>query len=240
MHDLVSADPRLVREIRRHSLGYVSQFLRVIPRVSARDVVAEPLLALGMAQGEARARASDLLRRLNLPERLHGPAARHLLRRRAAAGQPRTRLRAGPAAAAAGRTDRQPGPGQQGGGAGPHQGGEGPRRRDHRHLPRRRGTRADRRSLPRGLAADAFPRQRARMTTLTNARLILEGEVMHGTLIIHAGLICDIQPGRSSHPAALDLEGDLLMPGVVDVHTDNLERQVQPRANARWPSRSAS
>ena len=37
----------------------------------------------------------------------------------------------------------------------------------------------------------------------------------------------------------LDMEGDTLMPGVVDVHTDNLERQVQPRSNARWPSRSA-
>lgn len=65
--DLAAADPRLVREIRRETLGYVSQFLRVIPRVSARDVVAEPLL------GEsAEARATALLTRLNLPERLHG------------------------------------------------------------------------------------------------------------------------------------------------------------------------
>ena len=39
--------------------------------------------------------------------------------------------------------------------------------------------------------------------------------------------------------ARIDLEGDVLMPGIVDVHTDNLERQVQPRSNARWPSRSA-
>ncbi len=35
------------------------------------------------------------------------------------------------------------------------------------------------------------------------------------------------------------MQGDTLIPGVVDVHTDNLERQVQPRTNARWPSRSA-
>ena len=40
-------------------------------------------------------------------------------------------------------------------------------------------------------------------------------------------------------PGAFDLDGDYLMPGVVDVHTDNLERQVLPRSNARWPSRSA-
>ncbi len=40
-------------------------------------------------------------------------------------------------------------------------------------------------------------------------------------------------------PAPIDLDGDYLIPGVVDLHTDNLERQVQPRSNARWPSRSA-
>jgi alpha-D-ribose 1-methylphosphonate 5-triphosphate diphosphatase len=77
------------------------------------------------------------------------------------------------------------------------------------------------------------------MTILTNAHLVLEGEVVHGTLTIVDGRIADIQPGLSRHPAAMDLEGDLLIPGVVDVHTDNLERQVQPRVNARWPSRSA-
>jgi alpha-D-ribose 1-methylphosphonate 5-triphosphate diphosphatase len=77
------------------------------------------------------------------------------------------------------------------------------------------------------------------MSILTNARLVLEGEVLHGTLTVEAGRIRDIQPGRSHHPSAIDLHGDLVIPGVVDVHTDNLERQVQPRANARWPSRSA-
>jgi alpha-D-ribose 1-methylphosphonate 5-triphosphate diphosphatase len=63
------------------------------------------------------------------------------------------------------------------------------------------------------------------MSILTNAHLVLEGEVVHGTLTIVDGRIADIQPGLSRHPAAMDLEGDLLIPGVVDVHTDNLERQ---------------
>src|SRR5262249_52845703 len=49
----------------------------------------------------------------------------------------------------------------------------------------------------------------------------------------------EVQPGRSHALPAIDLDGDHLMPGIVDVHTDNLERQVQPRMNARWPSRSA-
>ncbi len=76
-------------------------------------------------------------------------------------------------------------------------------------------------------------------TILTNAILVLPTETIHGTLLIRDGRIADIQTGRSHVASARDLEGDHLIPGVVDVHTDNLERQVQPRANARWPSRSA-
>ncbi len=70
--DLTTADARQVRAIRRDSLGYVSQFLRVIPRVPCLDIVAEPLVARGVPQAEARDRARALLLRLNLPERLHG------------------------------------------------------------------------------------------------------------------------------------------------------------------------
>ena len=69
--DLAAADPRLVREVRRDTLGYVSQFLRVIPRVPAIEIVAEPLTARGVKREEALARAEALLARLNLPARLH-------------------------------------------------------------------------------------------------------------------------------------------------------------------------
>lgn len=68
--DVATAEPRQIIALRRHSLGYVSQFLRVVPRVPTLDVVAEPLLALGTPGDEARSRAADLLRRLNIPERL--------------------------------------------------------------------------------------------------------------------------------------------------------------------------
>ncbi len=68
--DLATADPRTVLEVRRETLGYVSQFLRVVPRVSALDVVAEPLVARGTAADQARDRAATLLARLNLPETL--------------------------------------------------------------------------------------------------------------------------------------------------------------------------
>jgi alpha-D-ribose 1-methylphosphonate 5-triphosphate diphosphatase len=76
-------------------------------------------------------------------------------------------------------------------------------------------------------------------TILTNAILVLPTETVAGTLVIRDGRIAEIQPGHSHAPAAQDLGGDHLMPGVVDVHTDNLERQVMPRMSARWPSRSA-
>jgi len=77
------------------------------------------------------------------------------------------------------------------------------------------------------------------MTILTNARIVLPDQVVMGTVVLDGTRIMDVQPGRSHAPSAIDLDGDTLVPGVVDVHTDNLERQVQPRSNARWPSRSA-
>jgi alpha-D-ribose 1-methylphosphonate 5-triphosphate synthase subunit PhnL len=66
--DIANAQPRQVLHLRRHVIGYVSQFLRVVPRVPALDVVAEALDRSCLAAG--RARAADLLRRLNIPERL--------------------------------------------------------------------------------------------------------------------------------------------------------------------------
>ena len=72
MVDLAAAEPRQVIAMRRTTLGYVSQFLRVVPRVSALDVVAEGLAARPERRAEARAMASALLSRLNIPARLHG------------------------------------------------------------------------------------------------------------------------------------------------------------------------
>ena len=74
---------------------------------------------------------------------------------------------------------------------------------------------------------------------LTNARLVLPDDLIQGTIHFAAGAIADIQPGRADAPGALDMDGDTLIPGAVDLHTDNLERQVEPRGGARWPSRSA-
>ena len=68
--DLAKAEPREILSVRRSTIGYVSQFLRAVPRVPTIDVVAEPLVATGTPRHEAREQAGGLLHRLNIPERL--------------------------------------------------------------------------------------------------------------------------------------------------------------------------
>ncbi|WP_192964530.1 phosphonate C-P lyase system protein PhnL [Phycobacter azelaicus] len=68
--DVAQAEPREILDLRRTTLGYVSQFLRVVPRVPALDVVAEPLLSVGTPIEDARDKAATLLGGLNIPERL--------------------------------------------------------------------------------------------------------------------------------------------------------------------------
>jgi alpha-D-ribose 1-methylphosphonate 5-triphosphate synthase subunit PhnL len=68
--DMARACPRHVLAVRRDTIGYVSQFLRVIPRVSTLDVVAEPLRNRGVPEPEAHQQAADLLRYLAIPDRL--------------------------------------------------------------------------------------------------------------------------------------------------------------------------
>ncbi len=68
--DVAQAEPREILALRRDTLGYVSQFLRVVPRVPTLEVVAEPLLAIGCDRQMALDKAAGLLARLNIPERL--------------------------------------------------------------------------------------------------------------------------------------------------------------------------
>jgi len=68
--DIAKAEPRDVLNVRRDTIGYVSQFLRAVPRVPTLDVVAEPLIVTGTPREHAREQAGNLLRVLNIPERL--------------------------------------------------------------------------------------------------------------------------------------------------------------------------
>ncbi|MGC8518883.1 MAG: alpha-D-ribose 1-methylphosphonate 5-triphosphate diphosphatase [Steroidobacteraceae bacterium] len=71
-------------------------------------------------------------------------------------------------------------------------------------------------------------------TLVTNARLVLEDEILLGTLGFDAAGITSIDTGRTSVPGALDLDGDLLAPGLIELHTDNLERHLMPRPKVSW------
>jgi alpha-D-ribose 1-methylphosphonate 5-triphosphate synthase subunit PhnL len=70
LQDVAKSEPRQILSLRRNTIGYVSQFLRAVPRVATIDVVAEPLVATGTARPAAREQAGRLLRCLNIPERL--------------------------------------------------------------------------------------------------------------------------------------------------------------------------
>jgi alpha-D-ribose 1-methylphosphonate 5-triphosphate synthase subunit PhnL len=70
LQDVAKSEPRQILSLRRNTIGYVSQFLRAVPRVATIDVVVEPLVATGTARPAAREQAGRLLRCLNIPERL--------------------------------------------------------------------------------------------------------------------------------------------------------------------------
>ena len=74
---------------------------------------------------------------------------------------------------------------------------------------------------------------------LNNARLVLGTEVVRGHVVVRDGRIADIGHGATAAPDAVDLHGDLLLPGLVEVHTDNLERHVMPRPKVYFPMQSA-
>ena len=70
-------------------------------------------------------------------------------------------------------------------------------------------------------------------TVFTNARLITPDAVVEGTLVVRDGRIVSLDNGASSLAERIDLEGDYLMPGLVELHTDNLEKHFIPRPGSR-------
>jgi alpha-D-ribose 1-methylphosphonate 5-triphosphate diphosphatase len=74
---------------------------------------------------------------------------------------------------------------------------------------------------------------------LANAMLVLPEQTLHGALHIKDGAIASIDHGAGVPAGAIDCEGDLLMPGLIELHTDNLERHIEPRPRVNWPHASA-
>lgn len=75
---------------------------------------------------------------------------------------------------------------------------------------------------------------------INNAQLVTAKECFLGHLLVRDGAIADMGPGLSALPGAVDLEGDLLLPGLVEVHTDNLEKHMLPRPGVLWDPYSAT
>ena len=73
----------------------------------------------------------------------------------------------------------------------------------------------------------------------TNARVVLADEVIAGTVFVKNGLIADVSEGSCAVAGAEDFEGDLLLPGLVELHTDALEGHMRPRPNTDWPAIAA-
>jgi alpha-D-ribose 1-methylphosphonate 5-triphosphate diphosphatase len=76
-------------------------------------------------------------------------------------------------------------------------------------------------------------------TILTNGRIVTADAEFEGTVVVRDGRIAEVQRGRSQAAGAVDLEGDTLMPGLVELHTDNMEKHFAPRPGVKWPSLSA-
>ncbi len=76
-------------------------------------------------------------------------------------------------------------------------------------------------------------------TILTNARVVLADRVIEGTVATRGDEITGVSEGRSQLPSAIDCEGDFLIPGLIELHTDNLERHVMPRPATFWPCDAA-
>src|SRR5580698_5885072 len=71
---------------------------------------------------------------------------------------------------------------------------------------------------------------------LTNAHIVLDDRVIHGTLIARNGFIRLVDEGLTQAPGAIDCDGDYVIPGLIELHTDNLEKHLMPRAGVLWPA----
>lgn len=73
----------------------------------------------------------------------------------------------------------------------------------------------------------------------TNANIVLRDRIVTGTVVARDGIIVDLSEGETDAGGAIDFGGDYLLPGLVELHTDNLERHLTPRPGVRWPAAAA-
>jgi alpha-D-ribose 1-methylphosphonate 5-triphosphate diphosphatase len=241
--DMATAPPRTVLDVRRRTIGFVSQFLRVIPRVATLDLVTEPLRRLGVEPEIARERAEILLDRLAIPRRLWslppatfsgGEQQRVNIARGLIAEHPILLLDEPTAALDGGNRDavidlivasRERGTAIVG----------------IFHDEYVRGAVATR-IVEMGRGEAPAPRRSRRADpelVFTNARIVTGDDVVHGSLVVRGEEIVTVDRQATQSPGAIDLDGEYLVPGLIELHTDNLEKNVAPRPGVRWPMPAA-
>ena len=76
-------------------------------------------------------------------------------------------------------------------------------------------------------------------TVFSNGQIVLVDQVVHGNVVVRDKLIKEICDGNTATKTSIDLEGDYLLPGLIELHTDNLEKHLSPRPGMRWPTNEA-
>jgi len=74
---------------------------------------------------------------------------------------------------------------------------------------------------------------------LTGCRIVTPDDVVEGSLLVRDGMIVAVDHGRSAVAGALDCGGDFILPGMIELHTDNLDKHIAPRPKVHWPAESA-
>lgn len=244
--DLAALPEYRIIQLRRNEIGMVSQFLKVLPRVAAADVVAEPLLQHGVAYLDARKRAQELLNRINIPSRLHdafpvtfsGGEQQRVNIARAVIGQPRLLLLDEPTASL-----------------------------DTESIDiildlldqlRKQGTTmvmiCHDQGIARRFADEVLPMNPGHTKIahsintkeksvndnwiISNGDLVLKHRIAPQTdLAIVDGRIDAIGhlSEKYQHLPRIDATGRWVMPGFIDLHSDAIEKAIQPRPRAELP-----
>jgi alpha-D-ribose 1-methylphosphonate 5-triphosphate diphosphatase len=246
--DMASAPPRVVLDVRRRTIGFVSQFLRVIPRVTTVDLVMEPMRRLGVEPEAARERALALLESLAIPRRLWalppatfsgGEQQRVNIARGLIAELPILLLDEPTAALDGTNRDavieliiaaRERGTAIVG--------------IFHDEAVRdavaTRTIEVGQGEIRRGAPGQLRRARRSdRELVFSNAQVVTPDSVVRGSVVMRGEEIVAVDEGTSRAAGALDLGGDYLLPGLIELHTDNLEKHVAPRPGVRWPMPAA-